>query len=67
MQRAYDTASEAMTAMGYDLKEYTRRWFVCKTYADGGVAERVDLDNNVVHVCHYDGLTEKFITDQYPI
>ena len=67
MKGAHDTASEAMRAMGYDLKEFTRRWFISKTYVDGGVAERVDLKNNVVHVCHYDTLTEKFVTDQYLI
>lgn len=67
MKRAYETASQAMRAQGYDIKPRTYTWFVRKTYADGGVAERVDLDKNVVHVCHYDGITEKFITDQYSI
>ena len=63
MQTAYDTATEAILAMGYDLTPRIHTSFSNKTYGRGETIEKQDGDK--VTLCYFDYVSEKFIVDQY--
>ena len=62
-QLAFDTASEAMQAMGYDMTPRTYRSFVNKTYGRGEVIRKDEDDK--FFLCYFEDRTEKFIIDQF--
>ena len=63
MTAAYDTASEAMREMGYDITPRMYTSFVNKTYGSG---ETIRKDEETkFFLCYYDDRTEKFIVDQF--
>ena len=63
MPQSFDTASEAILAMGYDLTPRIYKSFANKTYGRGDTIEKQDGDT--VRLCYFDYASEKFIVDQY--
>jgi len=63
MERAYDTATEAMRVMGYEIKPRTRTSFISKTFAQGDTIEK--HEGNTVFVCFYDTVLDKYVVNQY--